>query len=86
MGPRKQVRLQKDLEELLRLKASRPDLIDFTYTGNPPTEYVFSVRLRGLKLDGEKAVVVDHHQFSLRLGANYPSEPPDVITPAAPVR
>lgn len=78
MGPRKQVRLQKDLEELLRLKASRPDLLEFTYTGVPPVEYQFTIRLKGLKLEGEKAVVVDHHQFSLRLGANYPSEPPDV--------
>ena len=78
MGPRKQVRLQKDLEELLRLKASRPDLVDLTYTGVPPTEYQFTVRLKGLKLDGDRVSVTDLHQFQLRLGANYPSEPPDV--------
>jgi ubiquitin-protein ligase len=78
MGPRKQVRLQKDLEELMRLKTSRPELIDFTTKGTPPIEYNFTVKLRGLKLEGEKAVVTENHQFSLRLGANYPSEPPDV--------
>jgi ubiquitin-protein ligase len=78
MGPRKQVRLQKDLEELMRLKSSRSDLIDFTSRGSPPTEYLFTIRLKGLKLDGDKAVVTELHQFQLRLGSNYPSEPPDV--------
>lgn len=78
MGPRKQVRLQKDLEELLRLKSSRPGLIDFTWVGNPPVEYHFTIALRGLMLDGERAVVTERHEFDLRLGANYPSEPPDV--------
>ena len=52
MGPRKQVRLQKDHEELLRLKRARPEILDFTTTGNPPTEYTFTCKLKGVQLDG----------------------------------
>jgi ubiquitin-protein ligase len=80
MGPRKQVRLQKDHEELLRLKRARPELIDFTAIGNPPTEYQFTCRLKGVQLDatGEKAIATEVHRFTLRLGSYYPSEPPDV--------
>lgn len=80
MGPRKQVRLQKDHEELLRLKRARPELIDFNAIGSPPTEYQFTCRLKGVQLDatGEKAIATEVHRFTLRLGAYYPSEPPDV--------
>lgn len=80
MGPRKLIRLRKDHEELLRLSSSRPDLIDFTTKGNPPTHYIFTVRLKGLMLapDGKRAIVRDVHQFEMRLGAHYPSDPPDV--------
>ena len=39
--------------------------------------------LRGLKLEGERAIPHELHQFELKLGAHYPSEPPDVtwLTP-----
>jgi len=80
VGPRKQVRLQKDHEELLRLKAARPDLLEFQATGVPPTEYHFTCKLKGLQMDstGEKAIASEVHRFQLRLCPYYPSEPPDV--------
>lgn len=78
MGPRKRVRLQKDLEELTRLVQGRAGLVSFEHKGAPPTWYRFSVSLKGLRLEGESAVTHELHQFELRLGAHYPSEPPDV--------
>ena len=83
MGPRKKVRLQKDYEELLRLSTGRSSLIRFDHRGNPPTYYKFTIVLRGLRLEGDRAVITEHHQFELKLGAYYPSEPPDVtwLTP-----
>ena len=83
MGPRKKVRLQKDHEELLRLSTGRASLISFEHRGAPPTYYKFTVRLRGLKLDGSQVVHSELHQFELKLGAYYPSEAPDVtwLTP-----
>ena len=76
MGPRKKIRLRKDFEELQRI-AGR-GLLSFEHTGDPPTYYKFTIRLRGLQLEGERATVHEHHQFELKLGAYYPSEPPDV--------
>lgn len=83
MGARKKVRLQKDYEELMRLTAGRQTLIAFEHRGIPPTYYKFTVQLRGLRLEGEKAIPQETHQFELKLGAYYPSEPPDVtwLTP-----
>lgn len=83
MGPRKKVRLQKDYEELLRLSQGRDGLLSFEHRGAPPTYYKFTITLKGLKLEGEQAVVHEHHAFELKLGAYYPSEPPDVtwLTP-----
>jgi len=83
VGPRKKVRLQKDYEELLRLTSGRNNLVSLECRGKPPTYYRFTVRLRGLKLEDGKAVIHEHHQFELKLGAYYPSEPPDVtwLTP-----
>jgi ubiquitin-protein ligase len=84
MGPRKRVRLQKDHEELVRLTQGRAPLISVEPSGGlPPTIYKFTVTLKGLKLDGERAIHHELHQFVLKLGANYPSEPPDVtwLTP-----
>lgn len=82
MGPRKKVRLQKDYEELLRLASGR-SLLSFEHRGNPPTYYKFTINLKGLRLEGDRAVVQETHQFELKLGAYYPSEPPDVtwLTP-----
>jgi len=83
VGPRKKVRLQKDFEELLRLTSGRTNLVAFEHRGNPPTYYKFTVQLKGLKLDSDRAIVHELHQFELKLGAYYPSEPPDVtwLTP-----
>lgn len=83
MGPRKKVRLQKDYEELLRLTQGRNALVSFEHRGNPPTYYRFTVRLTGLKVENDRVVTHDVHQFELKLGAYYPSEPPDVtwLTP-----
>ncbi len=83
MGPRKKVRLQKDHEELLRLTSGRNGLISFEHRGSPPTYYKFTVNLKGLRLEGDQAVMTERHQFELKLGAYYPSEPPDVtwLTP-----
>lgn len=83
MGPRKKVRLQKDFEELLRLTSGRNSVISFEHRGKPATYYKFTVKLKGLKLEGDRAVVTEIHQFELKLGAYYPSEPPDVtwLTP-----
>lgn len=83
MGPRKRVRLQKDHEELLRLVSGRNTLVNFESKGLPPTYYKFTITLKGLRLDGERALPQELHQFELKLGAHYPSEPPDVtwLTP-----
>ena len=83
MGPRKKVRLQKDYEELLRLTRGRAGLIEMEARGKPPNHYKFTVRLKGLMLQGNRAIVTELHQFEMRLGAYYPSEPPDVtwLTP-----
>ena len=83
MGPRKKVRLQKDYEELLRLAQGRTSLISFEHRGAPPTYYRFTVQLKGLKMDGASVATHELHQFELKLGAYYPSEPPDVtwLTP-----
>ncbi len=83
MGPRKRVRLQKDHEELVRLTTGRTTLVSFDHKGVPPTYYKFTMNLKGLRLEGDRAVPQDIHQFELRLGAHYPSEPPDVtwLTP-----
>lgn len=83
MGPRKKVRLQKDFEELVRLTQGRSSLIKFDHRGKPPTYYKFTITLTGLKLEGDRAVQTSMHQFELKLGSYYPSEPPDVtwLTP-----
>ena len=81
MGPRKRVRLQKDFEELQRLIAGRTGLVNFESKGLPPTYYKFTVALKGLRLEGETAKPQEVHQFELKLGAHYPSEPPDVTWP-----
>ena len=65
MGPRKKVRLQKDYEELLRLTGGRSTLVRFEHRGNPPTYYKFTILLKGLKLEGDRAVVSELHQFEL---------------------
>lgn len=80
MGPRKLIRLKKDHEEILRLASARSELLSLTTKGKPPTTYFFTVHLRGLMLapDGRRALVRDVHKFELRLGAHYPSDPPDV--------
>lgn len=80
MGPRKLIRLKKDHEEIMRLVTSRPGLIEVTTKGNPPTTYFFTVYLKGLMLasSGKQAIVRDVHKFELRLGAHYPSDPPDI--------
>jgi len=58
-------------------------LVNFESKGLPPTYYKFTVSLKGLRLEGERAVEQLVHQFELKLGAHYPSEPPDVtwLTP-----
>lgn len=83
MGPRKRVRLQKDHEELVRLTTGRTTLVSFDHKGVPPTYDKFTMNLKGLRLEGDRAIPQDIHQFELRLGAHYPSEPPDVtwLTP-----
>lgn len=83
MGPRKKVRLQKDYEELVGLTQGRTTLIKFDHRGSPPTYYKFTITLTGLKLEGDRAIQTSFHQFELKLGSHYPSEPPDVtwLTP-----
>jgi ubiquitin-protein ligase len=80
LGPRKLIRLKKDHEELMRLASARAGLLEFTTKGTPPTQYFFTIRLKGLQLapDGRHAIVREEHRFEMRLGAHYPSDAPDV--------
>jgi ubiquitin-protein ligase len=80
---RKEIRMKNDYEELLRLKAES-SIIDFQTSGNPPFKYLFVFHCAGIRLDENgKPVIVQEHQCQLVLGAQYPSQPPDVtwLTP-----
>lgn len=83
MSRLKQIRLVRELEEMIRL-ASSP-LIDFTSEGSPPRLYYVTLYSRGLRWNKKQSrpQTIEQHQFSLRLGSSYPSDPPDVtwLTP-----
>ena len=80
---RKEIRMKNDYEEMLRLK-SESSIIDFATTGNPPTRYNLVFRCAGMKWDESgNAALIQEHRCMIVLGAQYPSQAPDVtwLTP-----
>lgn len=75
---RKEIRMKNDFEEMLRLKGDS-SIIDFQTTGNPPNRYSLTFRCPGIKLDEHgKPTIIQEHHCEIVLGAQYPSQPPDV--------
>jgi ubiquitin-protein ligase len=52
--------------------------------GRPPEAYRVTLRVRGLRLDGDQPVPIDSHQVEIRLPVGYPREKP-ICTPITPV-
>lgn len=80
---RKQIRMKNDFEEMLRLK-SESTIIDFQTTGNPPHQYQIRFQCPGITAGQDsKPMVIQEHRCQITLGAQYPSQPPDVtwLTP-----
>jgi len=80
---RKEIRMKNDYEEMLRLKAES-SIIDFETAGNPPFKYSLVFHCAGMRLDDlGKPAIIQEHRCQLMLGAQYPSQPPDVtwLTP-----
>jgi ubiquitin-protein ligase len=50
----------------------------------PPEAYRLTLRVRGLRLNGNQPVSVDEHQLEIRLPMSYPREKP-LCTPLTPV-
>jgi len=75
---RKAVRMKNDYTEMLRLDAES-SIIDFETTGNPPYRYLITFRCAGMRLDeAGKPAIIQEHRCQVVLGAQYPSQPPDV--------
>ncbi|HSP06002.1 MAG TPA: ubiquitin-conjugating enzyme E2 [Acidobacteriota bacterium] len=75
---RKEIRIKNDYEEMLKLKAES-SIIDFQANGTPPTRYFLKFNCPGISLDGEgKPTILQEHRCQIVLGAQYPSQPPDV--------
>jgi len=75
--------MKNDFEEMLRLKAES-SIIDFTTAGNPPTRYNLVFRCAGIRMDENgRSALIQEHRCQIILGAQYPSQPPDVtwLTP-----
>lgn len=75
---RKEIRIKNDYEEMLKLHAES-SIIDFQASGTPPTRYLLTFNCPGIKLDSEgKPAILQEHRCQIVLGAQYPSQPPDV--------
>jgi ubiquitin-protein ligase len=75
---RKEIRIKNDYEEMLKLHAES-SIIDFQASGTPPTRYLLTFNCPGIKLDNEgKPAILQEHRCQIVLGAQYPSQPPDV--------
>lgn len=72
-GPRER-RLQRDLGEMLKLRAEST-ILDFTMKGDPPESYVLTFAGRGLHPDGG---FTELHQVAIQMGAEYPREKPAI--------
>jgi len=80
---RKEVRMKNDYEEMLRLKADS-SIIDFQATGNPPHHYFLTFHCPGIQLnDHGIPTIIQEHQCEIALGAQYPSQAPDVTWKSA---
>lgn len=75
---RKEIRMKNDYEEMLKLDAES-SIIDFQASGAPPTRYLLSFHCPGIALGPDGApVMIQEHRCQIILGAQYPSQPPDV--------
>jgi ubiquitin-protein ligase len=75
---RRQIRMKNDYEEMLRLR-SESSIIDFSAVGNPPNQYQIRFVCPGVMAEGiGKPVIIQEHKCQIVLGAQYPSQPPDV--------
>ena len=61
-------------------RLSRSPLMEFSSQGSPPSVYHVRLTTRGLRWDqgSGKPVLTELHEFTLRLGAEYPRQAPDV--------
>ena len=70
--------MKNDYEEMLRLR-SESSIIDFQTSGNPPSRYNLVFRCAGMRVDETgKVGIIQEHRCQIILGAQYPSQPPDV--------
>ena len=75
---RKEIRIKNDYEEMLKLDAES-SIIDFQTAGTPPTRYFLKFNCPGISIDAEgKPAIIQEHRCQIVLGAQYPSQPPDV--------
>jgi hypothetical protein len=63
---------------MLRLK-SESSIIDFSAQGNPPNRYNLVFHCAGIRMDESgRTTLIQEHRCQIILGAQYPSQPPDV--------
>jgi len=75
-------RLHNDLAALERLR-SESSVFRFSAQGDPPHQYMISLRGKGLWRDRGKVRVLEDHRVEIKLGASYPRTIPEIrwITP-----
>jgi len=75
-------RLRNDLAALDRLRLES-SVFRFTTQGDPPHQYLISLRGKGLWRDRGKIRILDTHRMEIKLGASYPRTMPEIrwITP-----
>jgi ubiquitin-protein ligase len=68
-------RLEKDYKRMEKL-SRKSSLISFQCTSPLRDEYEVSFTCKGIVLKGDKPEVLDKHLVKIKLGVNYPFEPP----------
>lgn len=75
---RKEIRMKNDFEEMLKLQGDS-SIVAFQVTGNPPSRYILTFHCPGIRMDGNgKPTIIQEHHCEIALGAQYPSQAPDV--------
>jgi ubiquitin-protein ligase len=75
-------RLHNDLAALERLR-SESSVFRFSTQGDPPQQYMISLKGKGLWRDHGKVRVLEEHRVEIKLGASYPRTVPEIrwVTP-----
>jgi len=81
----RQQRLAAELD-VMRALAKQSSILEFEPQGDPPDRYTITLRGRGVKRGasyGAGVEYVDHHKCEVRLGYDFPRQPPEVrwLTP-----